>query len=144
MAERYKISRNFYLDELMHPYPLSVLKNKAEWLLDPKLVHAVQFIRDYFGKIVIINNHYHGGSLENRGFRPCNSTVGGKFSQHRFGRAADLTVKGYDAEELRQVIKDNQPLFSDNHINAVENKVNWLHIDCRNTGLDGAVMFFNP
>lgn len=56
-------------------------------LVDLRLIHILQQIRDHFARPVIINSAYRTPSY--------NAKVGGaEASQHLFGTAADITVKG--------------------------------------------------
>lgn len=58
-----------------------------EILIDLRLVHILQRIRDHFGRPVIINSAYRT--------RDYNAKVGGGTgSQHVLGKAADIVVKG--------------------------------------------------
>lgn len=55
--------------------------------IDPKLVEVLQAIRDHFGKAVTVNSAYRTAAK--------NKAVGGAArSQHLYGTAADITVKG--------------------------------------------------
>ena len=56
-------------------------------LIDPELVEVLQSIRDHFGKAVIVNSGYRTPAH--------NKAVGGAArSQHLYGTAADITVRG--------------------------------------------------
>ena len=55
--------------------------------IDPALVEVLQAIRDHFGKPVTVNSAYRTPAK--------NKAVGGASrSQHLYGTAADITVKG--------------------------------------------------
>lgn len=93
-------------------------------LMDERILRTLDAIREHYNRPVLVN---HAG-MQNRGWRPPNSTVGGKLSQHRFGRAVDLSVSGISAETVRNDIRSGLfPL-----ITAIEKDVSWVHIDVRN------------
>ena len=59
----------------------------------PKLVTILQKIRDHFGKPVTINSAYRTAAK--------NKAVGGAtYSQHLYGTAADIVVKGVDPKTV--------------------------------------------
>lgn len=59
----------------------------------PKLVTILQKIRDHFGKPVTINSAYRNDTY--------NKKVGGeKDSQHLYGKAADIAIKGVDPKTV--------------------------------------------
>jgi len=107
-------------------------------LMDDRILQSTEQLRILTGKPVICNNWHNGGKLEYRGFRPANYKCA-EFSQHKFGRADDLTVVGMEAEEVRQFILKNQDKFP--YIRAMEDKVPWVHIDCRHTLQNGIFLF---
>ena len=61
--------------------------------IDSGLVELLQKVRDHFGRPVYINSAYRTASH--------NSAVGGAaYSQHLYGRAADIRLPGVSVEEL--------------------------------------------
>ena len=104
---------------------------KPYWLIlmDERILRTLDHIRMHYGKPVTVNNWHQGGTFTLRGFRPMNSTTGAKYSQHKFGRAADFDVQGIGPEQVRKDIRSGLfPL-----ITCVEDNINWVHIDVRNT-----------
>ena len=75
------------------------------------------------------------------GLRTPGSPFYSPFSQHSFGRAADILFGDIAAEEVRKDMQatPNAPEFD--LINAVETDVPWLHIDVRNCE---RILFFKP
>ena len=112
-------------------------KIKAFWLFDDRILRTADALRERYGKL-ICNDWYWRTSPnspeiqgnEYRGWRPSNCPVGSITSQHRWGRALDLTPLESTVEEIRNDIISNPTSFK--YIKAIEMNVNWLHIDCRN------------
>ena len=67
--ERYKISENFYLDEVMHPEVYKRFGKKSRWFIDQRLIDIVQYIRTETGKPITINTWFDGGEFKERGLR---------------------------------------------------------------------------
>ena len=67
--------------------------------VDSELVQVLQAIRDHFGAPVVITSGYRTAAH--------NRAVGGAvYSQHQYGRAADIRVSGVPVEQLAAVPKD--------------------------------------
>lgn len=82
-----KLSANFTVKEF------ACRDDSDPVFIDSNLVALLQAIRDHFGKPVVISS----------GFRTAahNRTVGGAaYSQHCYGRAADIRVSGVSVEQL--------------------------------------------
>ena len=61
--------------------------------VDSELVQVLQAIRDHFGAPVVITSGYRTAAH--------NRAVGGAvYSQHQYGRAADIRVSGVPVEQL--------------------------------------------
>jgi len=108
----------------------------STWFIDPTIVKIAQELREKFGSVTI-NNKWKGGKYNYRGFRPMTTTVGGKLSQHRFGRALDLSFDESE-NEIAAYILQNEQKFLEMGLRAIENTnattnngEGWLHIDCR-------------
>lgn len=103
-------------------------------LFDPRLLITLIRLRERYGKPITCNNwHREGGSFRNRVLRPFGTIPkgGSSFSQHFFGRAADLDVSGMTAAEVRADMQKNpkDPAFE--YITCVEDNVTWVHFDVR-------------
>lgn len=106
-------------------------RGEAAWeLLDPLLLESIDAIRQHLGPATI-NNWHTGGNRQWSGFRSSRSPYGGQYSQHRFGRAADMLFRDVPPNEARQFVMDNPGKFP--LITGIELDVNWLHVDVRHT-----------
>lgn len=133
------VSKYFDIRELV---PQSVFKAYGDdsiWFIDPRLVKVLDAIRGHFKAPVTINNWHTGGTYQNRGYRLPNTTVGASLSQHKFGRAADINIKGYTPQSIYKEILANETLFlclGLTTLEDIEMTPTWNHLDVRNTGLD--------
>jgi uncharacterized protein YcbK (DUF882 family) len=119
------IPKHFSWHELV---PSAEYKNYWLYLIDDRILMSLDAIREHYKRPVIVNNWHSGGTFTLRGLRPMNSVVGAKYSQHKFGRAADFDVLGIPAEQVRNDIRSGLfPL-----ITCIEKDVNWVHVDVRN------------
>ena len=93
--------------------------------IDFELVDLLEAIRFHFGKPVIINSGYRTPSY--------NSKIGGaKESQHMFGTAADIHIKGVSQAEIAAFADSWMPDFggigiykSFVHVDVREKKSRW-------------------
>jgi hypothetical protein len=97
--------------------------------MDYRILKTVDVIREFFGKPCTINNWHLGGSRTNSGYRTPLTATGARWSQHRFGRAVDMLIKDVDAETARKEILKEKNHFP--YVTVIEDKVSWLHVDCR-------------
>jgi len=123
------IPKYFKIQELVPKEVYKDLANYAWSLIDNRVLLTLDQLRKRYGAI-IINTWYYGGDAEWRGLRPVDCPIGSKYSQHKYGRAADCTFKYVRAETVRGDILNNPRMFP--HINAIELDVSWLHFDVRN------------
>jgi hypothetical protein len=111
-------------------------------LLDDRIIWTADKLRERYGR-AYINNWPFGGKNQYRGFRPFDSEVGAKFSQHKFGRAIDITFDAVSADEVRADMKSAGKTGTYKYITACELNTSWLHVDCRFTDME-EIFFFNP
>lgn len=131
-----KLTNNFSLQEFIDPDTYKRFGSSSVWFIDPKIVTLAQFIRERLGKPCTINNWASGGSYQYSGFRPPKCSVGASMSQHRFGRAIDLKVKGMKADEVREDIIKNFDIYKKAGLTTIEDGAyapTWCHIDIRDT-----------
>jgi len=151
--ETFKVSKHFTAAEFLPPAQHKIVmarKTEAERLakfyvfMDKRTVEYAEKVRVYFGVPVTINNWNSGGSYTLRGWRPRNTSVGAKNSQHKVGMAIDYDVKGMTAEEVRQMIRDDQKLFYSFGLRRVEDTTSWVHNDLKDMNVRDKIYFFNP
>lgn len=136
-----KVSKNFHIKEFVPKEIYNKWGANSIWFVDERLIRLVQFLRDEFGPITI-----NGGSYNLSGFRPPDSKIGGKLSQHRFGRAVDLKFKDHTVQDVYKAILKNESHWMNKGLTTMENIAatpSWLHIDIRNTGMD-KIKIVNP
>ena len=128
----------FELYELMPPelytYDMMVSEEARERAFvnyfDEKLLITIDIIRGEIIKAPLIcNTWFQDGNRKYSGLRPTNCAIGTEMSQHKLGKAVDLVSNKYTAEEMRQMIKDNEHLLP--YPIRIEKDVNWLHVDCK-------------
>lgn len=143
---------HFTIEELV---PLDVLRffgeEKCWGIFDENFLKAIDGVRDFFGVSVEINNYDKGKHYQ--GFRPLysiikNGNIAVKeyqtltyLTQHAFGRAGDLSILGVPAEIARNTILRNANDPRLKYIRAMEDGVNWLHLDTRNTNQSSILLF---
>ena len=130
-------SKYFSIKEFVPPEIYNQFSDKAWQFIDPRVTLLADFIRDYFGKPMTINDWYRGGTLTLRGFRPPTTTVGGTLSQHKFGRAFDFNIVGMTPHEIYDKIMSDKLTFMVKGLTTMENieyTQTWNHVDVRYTG----------
>lgn len=131
-----KISEHFIIEEFVDPVSYQARGDKSRELIDIRLVNCAELVRELTGAPVTINNWHEGGQYKESGLRRSDTETGAKYSQHKFGRAADLKVKGWKAEDVRNLIRENWELFKAVGLTTIElDTPSWVHIDVRYTGL---------
>lgn len=111
-----QVSRNFKVKEFACKDASDVV------FIAPKLVVILQSIRDYYNKPVTINSGYRTPTY--------NKKVGGvTFSQHTYGMAADIVVKGEKPEDVAAVARK----FLGNNKGGVGIYSTFTHVDVRET-----------
>lgn len=108
-----------------------------ETVLDAKLLILIDQVRELLGVPCTIN----ANGRQYCGWRPENCTIGAPHSQHKLGRAADLHPIGMTAEDGRQLIRKAVAAGMLPLLGAVEEDVNWIHIDTR-MRIKGGVLWF--
>lgn len=109
-----KLSKNFKSKE----FDCKCGRRCGNTLIDLNLIRKLQLIRDYFDKPVIINSGYRCAAH--------NRNVGGAAkSQHRYGKAADIVVKGINPKEVAQYAEKIG-------LNGIGLYPSFCHVDVRN------------
>lgn len=132
----YPIHGSKYFDcrEYVDARTWGVLGVKSAWLIDPKIVAICDLIREKAGVPVTVNNWHMGGNYDSSGYRAIWDATGGKLSQHRCGRAADVKVKGLIPLRVFQIIHANKAEFEAAGLTTMEDlrfTPTWTHLDCR-------------
>lgn len=94
--------------------------------VDIELVELLERIREHFGKAVLITSAYRTPAR--------NAAVGGaKFSQHLYGRAADIRVQGTSVEQLAAYAESLLPDTGGVGRYPVRpgRAAGWVHVDVR-------------
>jgi len=134
-----QIRKDFDLREFVPPEIWRRFHGASRWFIDEDTLDLAQFIREYFGKRVTINNWHYGGDFRYRGFRPPGCDGGASLSQHKFGKAIDFNVSGLSPDEVREEIFANKSTFMNEGLTTLEDGEiadTWVHADLRNTGDD--------
>lgn len=120
----------FRAEELVPPAVHRARGRRSLQLLDPRLLEALDQLRNEFGPITI-NNWHVGGTFTESGLRTPECKHYKPYSQHTFGRAADCKFALHEPEYIRRMILDNPHKYP--FINFVElDTPTWVHIDVRN------------
>lgn len=139
-----RIAKNFVLQEFVSHETWRRFGTNSIWFIDPKIVAICQFLRNKFAVKITINDWHLGGNYFESGFRDSLSTVGSKFSQHRFGRAADIKVKGLNSNLVRKFIIEDYKELNKLGLTSIEiDTETWVHIDTRFTNKN-ELFTFNP
>jgi hypothetical protein len=128
------IPKHLTTDEVVPPDVHASTATDIIWqLFDTGLLIAADRIRDYYGRVITVNNYAIGGKFTQRGFRNDQGT-GARWSMHRFFKALDLDVEGIPAEQLRIDVRKGTPkiLTVFEFITGIEDGVPWLHVDTGN------------
>ena len=132
-----KEAPNFVIQEFVDPVTYSQRGEKSLELIDERIVKLAQVFRDYFKARVTINDWHTGGHYKESGLRTFDTTTGARLSQHKFGRAIDMKIEGYEAEGVRSEIRKNAEYFMAHGLTTIEKDTpGWVHVDCRWTGMD--------
>ena len=133
--------KNFILQELIDPWTFKTYGIRGWTFLDARAVEMLQLIRDRHGPCRVNDWWKHGVRLAS-GFRPPQSRVGAKLSQHRFGRAFDVKPLQASVTDVREDIMDNPEVYK--YITRLEHEdaaPAWVHFDCAATEHNGIWVF---
>jgi hypothetical protein len=125
---QYYRPKHFELYELVPRVTYETLGEKAWLLLDPRTLISGDQVRDFFGVPCTANNWQAGDNKDSRGWRPGDDPDGAEHSQHKYGRALDLIIKGVSGAQARDVIMNHQEHFP--FITRIEDGTPHLHFDC--------------
>ena len=146
MVDLHYKPKYFQTEELVDPYTFAHKGEAALGTMDVRILITADNIREYFGRVMTINNWHIGGEREWSGLRTKDSTYYSPYSQHSFGRAIDFLIKGLDAQEVRDRIKADQNHKAFQYITRMENypTMSWIHVDCMNWNRENGIYVFKP
>lgn len=134
-----KFAKDFIYEEFYSEKFFNEFKDRPYIIynaISPKLICLVQFIRKDINKPVTVNNWRFGGDYHYSGYREAGCAVGSIYSRHRLGLCADLKVRGVDAPELQQYLKDHYyDKFKEQGLTGIEEETpTWTHITVEDVG----------
>lgn len=132
---------SFVIQEFVPPETYKKWGRKSVWFINKRVVLFCQWLKDYTGESVTINDWHWGGQYQYSGYRPPDCTVGAGESSHRRSIGIDIKVQDYGAEEVRQIIRDKfkylNELFG---VSCIElGTETWTHVDFRETGMNSLI-----
>ena len=132
------LDTSFIIQEFVPRRVWEVWREKSIWFINPNMILFVQWLKDQTDSTVTVNDWCFGGSYEFSGLRPFDCKIGAIMSQHRFGNAIDIKVKGWTAEGVRNLIRDHWKFLHEKFgLTTIEkNTPTWIHADFRFTGLN--------
>lgn len=137
-----KKAQYFKIHELVDQDTYERFGGKAWWFIDPKLIELIDAMREEFGPATI-NNWFWNGPREWSGLRNPASKWYSPYSQHSYGRAADILFKNHTADEVRNAMtSDPDKWLAICPSITLEEDVSWVHVDVRN-GLN-CIRTFKP
>lgn len=133
----------FYVPEFFKPEELvskavyerlrKVGRLEQVWaLFDWRVLKTIDMLRAHYGEPITINTWKAGGKLQQCGLRSIDTGQGAEFSQHKFGRAADLHFSKTTSEKVREDCLKNPFTEPFKFIVCIESGVSWFHFDVRN------------
>jgi len=134
--DRYKVSKNFNLDELINPTIYKRWGAKSIRYIDPRLIWIAQYIRDEIQRPVTINNWANGRTFKNSGLRWYKENKYGDYSRHLFGSCIDIKVKNLSGRDLYLFVLDHFEELNNLGLTTVENYKftrSWLHLSTETT-----------
>lgn len=126
-----KANKYFTVEELVSKEVYELLGDEAIKLFDPKAIEVLEDVREILNVPLICNNWASGGSRDDCGYRDLKCSIGASKSAHKTGQAFDLVSNVLSANEMRNRIQLCAHMLR--HNIRMEDGVNWLHIDVKNT-----------
>lgn len=135
--------KHFDLEELVHPSFIKIFGPRCRMFLQQQALATLVQMRELLGPITV-NNWHVGGNYELSGLRPSDTSIGAKYSIHKYGGAFDCKFRDVTPREAQEYILTNSnqfPLLR--RMENVDFTPTWLHFDVANTGVDDIIVF-NP
>lgn len=134
-----KANKYFTVEELVSEEVYELLGDEAIKLFDPKALEVLEDVREILAVPLICNNWRSGGSRDDCGYRDLKCSIGASKSAHKTGQAFDLVSNVLSANEMRNRIQLCAHMLR--HNIRMEDGVNWLHIDVKNTTSQKIITF---
>lgn len=134
-----KANKYFTVEELVSKEVYELLGDEAIKLFDPKALEVLEDVREILDVPLICNNWRSGGSRDDCGYRDLKCSIGASKSAHKTGQAFDLVSNVLSANEMRNRIQLCAHMLR--HNIRMEDGVNWLHIDVKNTTSQKIITF---
>lgn len=136
-----ELKKHFKITELV-PKVIATKHGEGAWrVFDTNLLRNILFIRRDTGRAMTVNGRgmqYRG--YDNSGYRP-NTSI----SYHVLGKAIDFDLRGWNAGQSRQYIRDNYKRFPypQGAIEVLHNgkEITWCHYDIRDDGFNRLLEF---
>ena len=128
----------FRIEEFVPPETMRRWGDRSVWFTRVGVILFAQWLKDYSGGIVTINDWYYGGNYRYSGYRPPGCLVGAKESSHRRCDAIDVRVSTMGVGEVELLIREKFSfLNSEFGYTGIEiGTSSWTHHDFRYTGMD--------
>lgn len=149
-----RIKKYFSAQELVSSFVYRIMGEKIWAFFPRRSLLMLLIIRELLDTPITINDWFRGGSFQQRGFRSSfsylvkNMVKRGRLylSMHLFFRAFDFHTNKYNAEEIRNIIKQNADLFPFKiRLEHLKNgkPISWVHTDCKHEKKNPQVYLFN-
>lgn len=129
-------SNNWSIEEFVPKATFDAMGEHAIRCIHPTVLQFAIDFRSFLGRSMRVNDWADGGTLQFRGYRPDDCTVGAKWSSHRYGGALDFDVPGLDSQEVFEAILKLKLAGAFPGITRMESITlpegktrNWVHID---------------
>lgn len=143
--ERIKISEHFYLDEVVCPEIYNKCTGISASFFSERVILGVEKLRRALDKPISINTWAQGGQFKYSGIRPMDCKEGAKWSDHKFGHAADIRIDGIHSFDIQAYLEQNWSEYSP-FFTAIEKHTDgWTHVSDRFIpGWDKSKVFWIP
>lgn len=138
-----KLKEYFRIGELVCDHVYAKFGDRAWMFLSTELLHTLLVLRtEIINEPIVVNT----ATMKQRGLR-CNmcplvkAKTSVYMSAHCLGKAIDFHVLGKTAEQVRQLIKANADKLP--YKVRLERLVQWIHIDCYDTGSKDKIVEFS-
>lgn len=139
MIESHK-AKHFDITELV-PQTVHEARGEKAWqLIDIRLIANLDALRAQLKVPMTINNWNSGGDRTQSGLRIVGQPHYKPFSQHSFGRAADV-VCSVPAKAIRDRIRSRDIVLPHPATFEEGDNITWLHMDVRNMSNDHTYFF---